>query len=130
MLEFTANHLVSHLIGDYLLQSHWMATNKQHAYTPALIHGAMYSIPFWFLTDSSFLALLFIVATHFLVDHYALAKYVVFVKNCLAPELPVWKECKATGYPADVPSWLSVWLLIIADNTIHLILNAVAIQYL
>ena len=30
-------------------------------------------------------------------------------------------------FTADKPAWLAVWLLIIADNTLHLICNGVAI---
>lgn len=37
-----------------------------------------------------------------------------------------WSECKATGYHRDKPLWLTVWLLIIADNTIHLLINGLA----
>lgn len=36
----------------------------------------------------------------------------------------------ATGYADDVPPWLSVWLLIAADNIIHVICNALALRYL
>ena len=31
-------------------------------------------------------------------------------------ELWFYKDITATGYPEDVPAWLSVWLLIITDN--------------
>jgi hypothetical protein len=41
-----------------------------------------------------------------------------------------WKDCAGTGYHKDRPVWMSVWLLIIADNTLHLILNELAIRYL
>lgn len=41
-----------------------------------------------------------------------------------------WSECAATGYPADKPMWLTVWLMIIADNIMHVLLNAVALRWL
>ncbi len=33
----------------------------------------------------------------------------------------------ATGYPSATPAWLAVWLLIIADNTLHLLINHYAL---
>jgi len=43
---------------------------------------------------------------------------------------PVFSECSVTGYPATVPVWLSTWLMIIADNTLHLTINFLALKYL
>lgn len=37
-----------------------------------------------------------------------------------------WSECIGTGYHKDRPAWLAVWLLIIADNTLHLAFNGLA----
>lgn len=45
------------------------------------------------------------------------------------PEL-AWANCKATGYPSEVPPWLSVWLLIIADNVMHVLINGAALRWL
>jgi hypothetical protein len=44
--------------------------------------------------------------------------------------VPAWSECKATGYPPDTPPWLAVWLMIIADNTIHVLINSAVIVVL
>ena len=38
--------------------------------------------------------------------------------------------CSATGYPPSTPPWLSVWLMIILDNLIHIAVNGAAIKYL
>lgn len=67
-----------------------------------------------------------LVGTHYLIDRYRLARYVVWAKNQLAPktERP---PITATGYADDVPSWLSVWLLIKADNTIHALINHIVL---
>ena len=43
---------------------------------------------------------------------------------------PSWKDCSVNGYNKDIPVWLSTWLLIITDNTIHLIINYLALKYL
>lgn len=88
--------------------------------TAAAIHAVIYTIPFALLTGS-FIALVIICVSHFLIDRYRLARFVVWAKNgCKGP-------ITATGYPDDVPAWLSVWLLIIADNTLHILINGVAI---
>jgi len=75
--------------------------------------------------------MLTICSTHFAIDRWRLARYVVWAKNFIAPPgyNPPWSECCGTGYPKDVPTWLSVWLLIVADNTLHLVCNALAIAY-
>jgi hypothetical protein len=41
-----------------------------------------------------------------------------------------WENCKATGYPSETPVWLATWLLIIADNALHLAINFLALKYL
>lgn len=125
---FTANQLVAHAIGDYLLQSHWMATEKVKKSFACLVHVMLYTLPFLLLTRSV-AALAVIVGTHFVIDRWRLARYVVWAKNQLAPAGRRVNQT-ATGYPDDTPPFLSVWLLIIADNTIHIICNATALHYL
>jgi hypothetical protein len=123
--------LLAHLLGDYVLQSDWMANEKTKKWIPAWAHAVIYGIPFVFITQST-IALFVIVVTHAVIDHYRLARYVVWVKNFLAPRSwwYSWSECKATGYHESRPPWMTVWLMIIADNTLHLIINVVSVQYL
>jgi hypothetical protein len=105
---------------------------------------------------------LVIFSTHFLINRFRLARYVVWAKNwmgpkqkwyyhwncdmwiqdhpgsqyakyseyeCfLAPTPPLW-ACP-TGHPPTTPVWLSTWLLIIADNTLHLAINYAALRWL
>lgn len=124
----TADQLVVHAIGDYLLQSDWMATNKTKEHVPALAHAVVYSLPF-LAFGPSLVAWTVIFGTHFLIDRYRLARYIVWAKNWLGPNRP-WAECSGTGYPADRPAWLAVWLLIIADNVLHVLINGAALRYL
>lgn len=152
----TANQLICHAIGDYVLQSDWMATEKTKRSVAALVHVLTYAIPFLFLRPS-FLALAFIVGTHFIIDRWRLARYVCWVKNWICPFwkteprpypysgvvqpgqlLPArlvrlyvspWAECKQTGYPPDRPPWMTVWLMIIADNVMHVLCNAIALTH-
>ena len=127
----TADQILAHLVGDYLLQSDWMATEKTRRSVAAGAHALCYTLPFIFLA-SSWWALALIAVSHFVIDRWRLARYVCWAKNWLAPPsaapLP-WSRCAATGYDPDRPAWLSVWLLIIADNTLHLICNGLALAY-
>lgn len=123
--------LLAHLVGDYLIQSHWMATEKTKQWWPAIAHAVTYGLPFLLVTQSP-AALAVIVGTHAVIDRYRLARHVVWFKNLAAPKAHRhnWAECSATGYPQDTPPWMAVWLMIIADNTIHLAINAAAVQWL
>lgn len=128
----TADQLLAHAVGDYVLQSDWMATEKTKKNVAALAHVATYSLPFLLITRS-LAAMLFIAGTHFVIDRWRLARYVCWAKNWIAPAVartPSWAACTATGYPPDRPAWLVTWLLIIADNVMHVALNGVAIRWL
>jgi hypothetical protein len=123
----TADQLVAHLVGDYVLQSDWMATHKAHHSLPAVLHAALYTVPFLVLSPSP-LACFIIASTHFVVDRWRLARYVCWAVNLLAPAPHLsWAECSATGHAPDRPAWMSVWLLIIVDNTVHVLINAWAL---
>lgn len=126
--EAIALGLVAHLIGDYLIQTHWMATEKTKRWWPAIAHAVTYGIPFLLLTQS-IAALSVIIGTHAVIDRHRLARYVVWAKNQVAPKSHR-PSLTATGYPDDTPPWLAVWLLIIADNVLHIVINTAAIMWL
>lgn len=125
----TGSQLVAHAVGDYVLQSHWMAVEKGRGWWAAALHGASYTVPFLLLTHSP-IALLVIGTSHALVDRYRVAKYVVWARNTLGGFSAPWEECSATGMPLEVPSYLSAWLVIIVDNVIHVLINAAVIRWL
>lgn len=165
----TADMLVLHLVGDYVIQSDWMATEKTKRSWPAFLHALTYTLPFLLLTRSPW-ALALILGTHFVIDRWRLARYVCWAKNWFQPkhDVPIktcldcgfqtldqttptcptcgptnpnweysgrwlrnapWKFCSGTGYPSNRPAWLAVWLMILADNTMHLILNGLALHF-
>ncbi len=119
--------LILHLVGDYLTQSDWMAQNKAKRTWPAMCHVVVYSLPF--LLIGSLQAVAVILLTHFLVDRFRLARYAVWVKNWFGPGYHPWRECSETGF-TNLPVWLATWLLIVADNTIHLICNYCSLRWL
>lgn len=121
---------LAHMVGDYLIQSHWMATEKTKRWWPAIVHGVTYTLPFLFITQSV-TALAVIAGTHIVIDHYRLARYLVWFRNQFAP----WRfrptlRRSPTGTPADAPDWLAVWLLFIADNIVHVLINIAAVIWL
>jgi len=131
MTILSCDQIFIHGIGDYITQSDWMAQNKTKAHLPAFCHALVYSLGFLMFTPSP-LAWLVIFGMHFLIDRYRLARYIVWAKNFLGPRggNPSFSDCAATGYPPSTPAWLSVWLMIIADNILHVAINGAALKFL
>ena len=100
-----------------------MANEKTKRSLPAAIHAALYSACFLPFHPSP-AAYLVILATHFLIDRFRIARYLVWAKN-LCP-----RPFTATGFPADRPAWMAVWLLIVVDNVCHVVINGLALAYL
>ncbi len=154
--------LIAHGIGDYILQSTWMALHKNKVSWICALHCFTYTLCFLPLT-LSWKALLVIFASHFVMDRFGLARYIVWLKEQQSTKPVPWRLSKLTGYfdqetltgddkerdyfirvnmektsVADLiadpnvnrPIWIRVWLTIVADNTIHMLCNALAIAYL
>ena len=125
----TAEQLVAHVVGDFVLQSDWMANNKTGNTLAALAHASCYLLPFLLLTTNP-LTLTIIGVTHFIIDRFRLARYVVWARNLPWPGSKPWSECRETGFAPGLPPYLSAWLLIIVDNSIHVVINGAAITYI
>ena len=109
---------VFHLIGDYLTQNDWMANQKTKNSWVALLHVTIYSLPFLYLVPN--LYWLIIIVSHFFIDRFRLAVYWIKLVN--------WNwESTNFGYDENKPQWMSVWLMIIVDNVIHICFNSLAI---
>lgn len=115
--------LLFHAWGDYITQNDWMATNKINnnlkGWLAAFIHVTIYSLPF--LLIGSYTAVFVIWITHFFIDKFRLAKYLIQLKN--------WTFTK-TGFPEGTPAFLTVWILIIVDNILHITINYLSLKYL
>jgi hypothetical protein len=139
--------LILHWLGDYVLQSDWMALNKAKNTFICMVHCALYSLPFGLFLPLHASQMLFILLSHFLIDRFGLARYIIWIKNHLNPELKYypWIICTKTGYrdgPMEGfgtlvdqscgirPYFLTIWLLIITDNGLHIICNYLAINCL
>jgi hypothetical protein len=120
----TADQLLAHIVGDYVLQSDWMARGKTRHVLPAAVHALTYGLPFLVFRPRP-LGLFLVVATHFVIDRYRLARYMCWAGGLLRPPpYRTWQECRQTGFPPEREPWMSAWLLIIADNTLHVLINA------
>lgn len=188
--------LICHLIGDYVLQNHAMATLKTSSSAWAAAHAITYTIPFvlvallqeWVGGDLFFsvspVGLLVICLTHFAIDRWRLAGFWVrfwgvgVVQSTIARALkwdrlpwyyerdpdqdrPIrsgecviyrghwywveddgflyrpgfrrfeWEPGEAERFrPVQTPPWLAVWLLILVDNTLHLLINWISVSFL
>jgi len=121
--------LLAHLTGDYLLQSSHMALHKTRRWSVALLHATLYTLPFLLITLSPS-ALAVIGGTHAVIDRYRLAWYVSMARNMAGDPIHWHRYRTATGYDKSTPRWMSTWLVIIVDNTMHLLINFFSIQYL
>ncbi|MQS17422.1 DUF3307 domain-containing protein [Streptomyces kaniharaensis] len=123
--------LLAHLIGDFVLQSDWMAVEKTRRWWPAVAHGATYGLPFLLLTQSP-MALAVIVVTHVVLDRYRAAKYLVWARNLIAPagRRVAWADVQRNhGSSVTTPAGLANALVIVADNTVHLVINGCALAW-
>lgn len=96
--------IYAHLIGDYILQNDWMALNKKKKNIPALVHTAIYCLPFLFCSLSLWQIGL-IGVQHFLQDRTTFINWLMRVKG---------SEKFANG-PC------SPWSIIITDNIVHIL---------
>jgi hypothetical protein len=124
--------LMAHMVGDYVIQSDWMATQKTKSPLVALIHGLTYGIPFLPVVQLApwpAYAWLTLTLTHAVIDHFSLARHLVWFKNQLAP-YAYRPPHTATGHGLDRPDWLAVWLVIIVDNLVHMAINVASVVWL
>lgn len=114
--------VLAHLIGDYLLQNDWMAANKRKSSFVCLVHCFFYALPFVFLCHATLGQVSVIMGSHFLIDRFGLAQYWVKLINWN------WRSVNF-GFDNNKPRYLSVWLLIIVDNTFHVMCNYISLSY-
>ena len=113
--------ILAHLVGDGLLQTYEMATNKSKSNAVLWQHGVMYSLPFWVLmivglpamsfnlmdsvTISVSFALLVVCVPHVMVD---------WLTSRISADL--WEEAQKTP---QTYHWF--FLTILVDQAIHVV---------
>jgi hypothetical protein len=120
-----------------------MAIKKVGNIWVACLHAVLYTLPFVLLTQGM-MALAVICLTHMVIDRFRLARYWVdfwgigkagwlppkLGMNLAKPSAPGDLTATTPASSTDAPPFLGVWLLIIADNTLHLAINYVALRWL
>jgi len=112
--------LMGHLIGDWLLQTEWMAQNKAKSWLPLLTHLIIYHVvvfAFLFFGTDMRLAPILIVIAVLLVAHAVLdrQKFVRWLMRTL--RLVVNRDPDR-------------WLAIVVDQVLHLLLLGASSAYL
>lgn len=121
--------LLAHLVGDYILQNDWMATEKHKRLSVALLHGAVYSLPFLLITQSAW-AIAVIAGTHGIIDYFALGNRVMWLGNITSPKRFRLSYADFQKKTNNMPPANFFVLRIITDNSLHIIINYYAIRYL
>jgi Protein of unknown function (DUF3307) len=107
--------LLAHLIGDFLLQTEWMAKNKAVRWRPLLAHCFVYTfviavVGYLFLPSGlSWWAIGLIFASHVFLDRRGFIHF--------------WYR-RVMGVTGEQ----NKWLMIMADQVFHLIILAVAVS--
>lgn len=109
----TLHWVLAHFIGDYLIQSDWMAVGKKKNSWICLVHVVTYMIPF-LLCGLPWLILGYIALEHFWQDR---------------TNVIVWfMKVKGSGRFATPP--LAPWSIFVTDNIIHCLFIYYIIRWL
>lgn len=131
--------LILHGIGDYYLQTDYQGITKKkkgtEGFYACLKHCTTYSLPFLFI--GSWMAVLAIFISHFIIDRSNLVAYIIAIKNgtkkppiTMSRPFPYMYDISNFGFHKERPFAISIWLYIICDNILHIICNYLALRYL
>jgi hypothetical protein len=99
--------IYAHLIGDYLLQSDWMAKGKKVSSWICLVHIVAYMIPFLFC-GLVWWQLLLIGVQHYLQDRTNFIAWLMKIKGSAEFAKPP----------------MAPWSIIVTDNIVHILFIA------
>ena len=118
--------LLLHLVGDYVIQNDWMALNKKinnwKGEFACQLHSITYTLPFLLLT-TNWKSLFLIYASHYILDRNDIVTTLLSLKNT-----GKWKNDNF-GFNKTRPKFITIWLNIITDNTIHLVINYLILRF-
>lgn len=115
--------LLAHLVGDYIVQSKWMAAAKVYGSehdrrSAAALHAAFYTLCHVPLTRNP-LRLAVIGGTHWALDRYRPLPRLINAKDIILS--PV-------SWPHTMKDPVPFWLHVVVDNTVHLLINEAALS--
>ena len=113
--------LLGHLVGDYLLQTEWMAQNKMNndwkGWFAAFIHCFIYSIAvcliMWNWDPIWFVAVFF---SHFFIDKFGLGYY--YLKHIKGLDTRSYRM----EYLSELRAGFNAVIYTVTDNTMHIVL--------
>jgi len=106
--------LVGHLVGDYLLQTDWMALQKKKSSFACLIHCLVWVGCVWGFSQMGWLPALFLFVCHFIQDR---TKIVLW-----------WMNLRGSSVFTEPP--FAPWSMIVVDNVLHVLQIWVACMFL
>ncbi|MDW0111291.1 DUF3307 domain-containing protein [Sporosarcina aquimarina] len=103
--------IVGHLIGDYLLQTSWMAAGKATRWAPLLAHCFVYT---------SVISVAFLIGTE---KYPAEVVAIIFISHVILDRrrFVAWWAKTIMGVKNGEPAWLTI----MADQVFHIIVLAV-----
>lgn len=108
--------IVGHLVGDYLLQTDWMAQNKKLQSWPCLVHCVIWTVCVCVFAGWGWLAAVFLFGCHFAQDRTQIVKWWMTLQ---------WKSQTGFTQPPLAP-----WSLIVVDNVWHVVQMWIAWRFL
>ncbi|AYC28463.1 DUF3307 domain-containing protein [Paenisporosarcina cavernae] len=104
---------IGHLIGDFLLQTSWMAKNKATHWGALVVHCSVYTLAvvlvgIWGSIDWSFIAIGLLFLSHMLLDRRTFNMW--------------WNR-------VVMQNTTEKWLFVVTDQVFHLIVLAVLLHY-
>lgn len=132
--------LLGHLVGDYLLQNHWLAMNKTknsfQGWGAAVIHCLIYTLAVTtIMWNFDWIWIVAVFASHFFIDKFGLAEYYMhyikgygmkdFVeKNKMEsiPHEPHFNRPKKITSLIVLEGGFVALIYAVTDNTMHLVL--------
>lgn len=96
---------IGHLIGDYLFQNDWQASNKKKSSIACGVHVVLYTFAIYITTFWPWWALLIVASLHFIQDRTNFVVWFMHVKGQ-----------KQFAQPPLAP-----WSIIVIDNVLHLV---------
>jgi hypothetical protein len=104
-LETLSLAFLGHLVGDYILQTDWMAKNKKNQTIPCLIHCTLWAGSVALFTGWGWVPFIVLLVVHYIQDRTTLVRQ--------------WMNLVGQGQFATGP--YAPWSMVIIDNTFHLL---------
>jgi hypothetical protein len=132
--------ILGHLVGDYLLQTEWMALQKSKntldGWCAAIIHCLIYTFAMClFMRNTQAIWMVAVFLSHFPIDKFGLAeKYMKYVKGSGLKQYIDTVDWTNPNHPPDdftkgqqmLTGGFRAFVYAVTDNTMHLVLMYLA----